>query len=131
PQKHRDPARIPPLATVLIDFGMVRAMRVANEGAGRFVAGTPGYMAPEQVLDPAVLDGRADVYGLAGTVYNVTTGRTFFDDIQNPRDRIIAHMTREPFEDAERLAPYPTAIAKLLRAATAPDWRDRPLPLEF
>lgn len=131
PRAHRDPARVPPLATVVIDFGMVRATRVVAEGAGRFVAGTPGYIAPEQVLDPVELDGRADVYALAGTLYNVTTGRTFFDDIENPRDRIIAHMTRDPFEDAERLAPYPAAIAKLLRAATAQDWRDRPLPLEL
>ena len=131
PLKHRDPARTPPLATVVIDFGMVRASRVAAEAAGRFVAGTPGYIAPEQVLDPVELDGRADIYALAGTIYNVTTGRTFFDDIENPRERIIAHMTRDPFEDAERLTPFPAALAKLLRAATAREWKDRPLPLEF
>ncbi|MCC6875061.1 MAG: serine/threonine protein kinase [Sandaracinaceae bacterium] len=131
PAKHRDPARTPPLATVVIDFGMVRASRVPPDAAGRFVAGTPGYIAPEQVLDPVELDGRADVYALAGTIYNVTTGRTFFDDIENPRDRIIAHMQRDPFEDAERLRPFPTAIAKLLRAATAHAFGDRPSPLEL
>src|SRR5205814_9023899 len=38
--KHRDPAVIPPLATVVIDFGMVRASRVAADASGRFVAGT-------------------------------------------------------------------------------------------
>ena len=77
--------------------------------AGRFVAGTAGYIAPEQVLDPVELDPRSDVYALAGTIYNVTTGRAFFDDIENPRDRIIAHMRRDPFEDAERLRGYPAA----------------------
>ncbi|HEX2677886.1 MAG TPA: serine/threonine-protein kinase [Polyangiales bacterium] len=129
--KHRDPAITQPLATVVIDFGMVRGSRVSAEVAGRFVAGTPGYIAPEQVLDPVELDGRADVYALAGTIYNVTTGKSFFDDAPSPRDRIIAHMNRDPFDDAERLRQYPAALAKLMRAATAKDWKDRPLPLEF
>jgi serine/threonine-protein kinase len=131
PEKHRDPAHVAPLATVVIDFGMVRAIRVPPEVGGRFVAGTAGYIAPEQVLDPVELDPRSDVYALAGTIYNVTTGRTFFDEIDNPRDRIVAHMKREPFEDAERLRTYPAAIANLLRAATSRDPADRPTPLEL
>jgi serine/threonine-protein kinase len=131
PARHRDPGVVPPLSTVVIDFGMVRSMRVDADAAGRFTAGTPGFIAPEQVLDPVELDGRADVYGLAGTIYAVTTGRTFFDDVEGSRERIIAHMNREPFEDASRLATYPAALVKLMRAATARDPRDRPQPLEF
>jgi serine/threonine-protein kinase len=131
PATHRDPAVTPPLTTVVIDFGMVRAVRVPPETGGRFVAGTAGYIAPEQVLDPVELDPRADVYALAATIYNVTTGRAFFDEIQNSRDRIIAHMKRDPFEDPERLRVFPAAIAKLLRVATAHKPTDRPLPLEF
>jgi serine/threonine-protein kinase len=130
-QKHRDPASVPPLSTVVIDFGMVRASRVPPDAAGRFVAGTAGYIAPEQVLDPVELDARADVYALAGTIYNVTTGRAFFDEIENPRDRIVAHMRRDPFEDAERLKVFPAAVAKLLREATTTRPEDRPAPLEF
>jgi serine/threonine-protein kinase len=131
PDKHRDPAVAPPLATVVIDFGMVRATRVPPEIGGRFVAGTVGYIAPEQVLDPVELDVRSDVYALAGTVYNVTTGCSFFDDVENQRDRILSHMRRDPFEDAARLRGYPAPIAKLLRAATALSPTDRPSPLEF
>jgi serine/threonine-protein kinase len=131
PEKHRDPALVQPLTTVVIDFGMVRAIRVASEVGGRFVAGTPGYIAPEQVLDPMELDPRSDVYALAATIYNVTTGRTFFDEIENMRDRIIAHMQRDPFEDADRLRAYPLAVTKLLRAATAREPGDRPSPIEF
>jgi serine/threonine-protein kinase len=129
--KHRDPARAQPLAAVVIDFGMVRSIRVPADASGRFVAGTAGYIAPEQVLDPVELDPRSDVYALAGTIYNVTTGRAFFDEIENQRDRIIAHMRRDPFEDAERLRPFPAAVAKVLRAATLRDPNDRPSPLEF
>ncbi len=131
PDKHRDPAIVPPLTSVVIDFGMVRATRVPKDSAGRFVAGTAGYMAPEQVLDPVELDPRADVYALAATIYNVTTGRAFFDEIKNQRDRIIAHMKRDPFGDRERLRIYPAEIAKLLRAATAKNPTHRPSPIEF
>ncbi|MGZ3476397.1 MAG: serine/threonine-protein kinase, partial [Polyangiales bacterium] len=131
PGKHRDPARVSPLSSVVIDFGMVRAIRVPADTAGRVVAGTAGYIAPEQVLDPVELDPRSDIYALAGTIYNVTTGRTFFDEIENARDRIIAHMRRDPFEDPERLRGWPAAIAKLMRAATVREPKDRPSPMEF
>ena len=131
PMKHRDPAVAQPLAAVVIDFGMVRAIRVPPEVGGRFVAGTAGYIAPEQVLDPVELDVRADVYALAGTIYNVTTGRAFFDEIDNPRDRVIAHMRRDPFEDVERLRVFPGAMARLLRAATMKEPQYRPSPMEF
>jgi serine/threonine-protein kinase len=130
-EKHRDPARAQPLATVVIDFGMVRAIRVPADASGRFVAGTPGYIAPEQVLDPVELDPRSDVYALAATVYNVTTGRSFFDELGDMRDRVIAHMRRDPFDDPERLRGYPASIARLLRAATAKEAGARPSPLEF
>lgn len=131
PLKHRDPGTTRPLNAAIIDFGMVRPMRVAADAAGKFVAGTPGYIAPDQVLDPVELDGRADVYALAGCIYNVTTGRTFFDDIENPRDRIFAHMKQHPLEDVRRLNGYPAELIKLMRAATALDPNDRPRPMEF
>jgi serine/threonine-protein kinase len=131
PDEHRDPARTPPLSTVVIDFGMVRATRIGAEAAGRFVAGTAGYMAPEQVLDPVELDVRADVYSLAGTIYNVVTRRAFFDELKTPRDRVLAHMRTDPFEDPARLAGFPAAVAKVLRAATALRAADRPTALEL
>src|SRR5690606_123831 len=56
PKKHRDPQRTRPLAAAVIDFGMVRPMHVSKEASGKFVAGTPGYIAPDQVLDPMDLD---------------------------------------------------------------------------
>ena len=131
PDKHRDPAQVRPLSAVVIDFGMVRPMKVSADASGRFVAGTPGYIAPDQVLDPVDLDGRADVYALAGAIYNVTTGRAFFDDIENPRDRIFAHLQRLPLEDPSLLDGYPADLVKLMRAATALDPKDRPYPMEF
>lgn len=131
PQKHRDPAITPPLATVIIDFGMVRAQRVSDEAAGRFVAGTAGYIAPEQVLDPVYLHPNADVYSLAATIYRVVTGRAFFHEIEDPRQRLIAHMKNDPFEDARLLRAFPRGMRRIMRAATARKPQDRPSPLEF
>jgi hypothetical protein len=131
PLKHRDPEQTRPLAAAVIDFGMVRPMHVSKEASGKFVAGTPGYIAPDQVLDPMDLDARADVYALAATIYNATTGHSFFDDITNPRDRIFAHMKRHPFEEAKLLAGYPSELIKVMRSATSLDPNDRPYPMEF
>ena len=47
--------------------------------AGRWaVVGTPAFMAPEQAGDPLAADGRADIYALGGTFYNLVTGRPPF-----------------------------------------------------
>ena len=41
--------------------------------------GTPGYMAPEQYGSAYAADARADVYGMAATVYAMLTGRLPFE----------------------------------------------------
>ncbi|MEM9070515.1 MAG: hypothetical protein AAGE52_18565, partial [Myxococcota bacterium] len=56
---------------------------------------------------------------------------TFFDEIDDKRERIVAHMRRDPMEDESLFRAYPAALTKLMRAATARNWRDRPTPLEF
>lgn len=59
----------------LTDFGIARMVAPNAEhmtGTGTAV-GTPGYMAPEQVVGEKV-DGRADVYALAIMTYELLTG---------------------------------------------------------
>lgn len=63
----------------LADFGLARlaAGRVVAAGRRYEVAGTPAYLAPEQVLGHA-LDGRADVFALGAVLYEAWTGRPAF-----------------------------------------------------
>ncbi len=55
---------------VLTDFG---AAYTENRKAGGQIVGTPAYMSPEQ-LEGKKLDGRSDLFSLAVTLYQLTTG---------------------------------------------------------
>jgi tetratricopeptide (TPR) repeat protein/predicted Ser/Thr protein kinase len=63
-------------AAKLMDFGLARpvASRISSEGT---IAGTVFYLAPEQAMGGEV-DGRADLYALGVTLYELTTGRLPF-----------------------------------------------------
>jgi serine/threonine protein kinase len=66
----------------VLDLGLARDLRQPGEqdritSYGQFL-GTPDYLAPEQCLDPHAVDGRADVYSLGCTLYELLTGRPPF-----------------------------------------------------
>jgi eukaryotic-like serine/threonine-protein kinase len=58
---------------MLTDFGVARSYSAAGENA-RLLAGTPTYMAPEQIVSN-IVDGRADVYAAGVTLFEMVTGR--------------------------------------------------------
>jgi eukaryotic-like serine/threonine-protein kinase len=61
----------------ITDFGLARTetgpSSLSREG---FLAGTPTYMSPEQARGDALVDARADVYGLGATFYQALSGVT-------------------------------------------------------
>jgi serine/threonine protein kinase len=61
----------------IVDFG-ISSMLAAGGGGDHGIAGTPHYMAPEQVLGQP-FDGRLDVYALGCTGYELLTGTPPFD----------------------------------------------------
>jgi eukaryotic-like serine/threonine-protein kinase len=61
----------------ILDFGLAKAVRseeTATDLTGLGMLGTPAFMAPEQAVDAARADIRADIYGLGCTLYFLLTG---------------------------------------------------------
>jgi tRNA A-37 threonylcarbamoyl transferase component Bud32 len=62
----------------VLDFGLAKVMRANDKDPGftgdGAMLGTPDYVAPEQTLDAANADIRADVYSLGCTLYYLLTG---------------------------------------------------------
>jgi serine/threonine protein kinase len=61
----------------LMDFGLARAVPVGGVGAAARTAGTPPYMAPEQLAGEPI-GTAADLYALAGTTWEMLTGKSPF-----------------------------------------------------
>ncbi len=64
----------------LADMGLAREttdIEAAQSEEGK-AYGTPYYIAPEQIRGKIDIDGRADIYGLGATFYNMVTGRVPF-----------------------------------------------------
>lgn len=97
----------------LLDFGLARGR---GEGFGELsvLAGTPFYMAPEQ-LDGSTVDHRADIYALGVVLFRMLTGQLPFTE----GNIFISHAI-EPVPDLRRLNPkVPQAAAEVVYKAMA------------
>jgi len=110
---------------VIADFGIARAL-VDHHSAERDgqIAGTPAYMAPEQVLGSSDIDGRADVYALGVTLYECLTGRLPFSG--DSAVAVAKARLHEPPPDPRSVTPgLPDAIAEIVLQCTARAREDR------
>jgi len=82
----------------ILDFGLAKATREKTDDTGLTgegqMMGTPDYMAPEQSLDAASADIRADVYGLGCTLFYLLTGAPPFRG-KSLAAIIMAHQSTE------------------------------------
>ncbi|MBN1605907.1 MAG: serine/threonine protein kinase [Polyangiaceae bacterium] len=94
------------------DFGIARSVGLAVT-FGDVTVGTPGYLAPEQVMvRGSTIGPHTDVFALAGLVYFVLTGEHYF----------CAETSVEAFREAECTERRSLADARGL----CPELRDRP-----
>jgi serine/threonine-protein kinase len=93
---------------LLADFGVARQLAdVSGITATNVAVGTVAYAAPEQLLGQK-MDGRADQYALAATVFNLLTGATPFPHA-NPVEAISMHLNSPP----PRLSDHRPELAHL------------------
>src|SRR6478735_4953547 len=112
----------------LLDFGIARLTRsVISDPEDDLVAGTPGYMAPEQILGEE-LSPATDVFALGCVLYRCIVGRKIFDG--NPMD-LMTRTIEEAVAPLASLVPdiHP-ALDELVAAMLSPDPRKRPADAE-
>ena len=126
---------------LVLDWGIAK-LQIADcrlqidEGT---IAGTPGYMAPEQAAGKEV-DERTDVYGLGGILYHMLVGRAPGAEPSPPRrlDRSIAKpleaiclkaLAHDPTARYASVAEMQTDVARYLDGAAVTAYRENPLEI--
>ena len=101
----------------LTDFGISRPiMQELNEEEDDETAGTPLYMAPEQVLAPDTVDQRSDVYALGIVMYEMLTGVRPFRG-HGTEDVLSRILFWEPISPRLLCPTIPAAVEKVIMKA--------------
>ncbi|PZF89066.1 serine/threonine-protein kinase, partial [Micromonospora deserti] len=116
---------------LIADLGLAKALAAASGLTAR--AGTPGYMAPEQDDPLAVVDARADVFGLGRLAVRlladhgkaVTRPGSGGGDGPGPAIRPGGDEAARPGPATRLRDGVPAAVSAVLRRATAPRPGDR------
>jgi serine/threonine-protein kinase len=115
----------------VLDFGLVKAMHDTEEGSPdltreNVVRGTPAFIAPEQVLGGAALDGRTDLYATGCVAYWLLTGETVFT-ATSPMALLLDHAHTAPLPPSVRTElPIPPALDVLVLSCLEKDPNARP-----
>jgi hypothetical protein len=112
---------------LLADFNVGCCSKLDGAGPAAVFGGSLGYMAPEhlEAFDPAhprppeAVDGRADLYGLAVTLWELATGeRPFGNEAEG-----VERLTLAGLAERRRAGPAPEAVA-VFADGSAPGLRD-------
>ena len=91
------------------------------------IMGTLDYMAPEQITASPEVDGKADIYALGATLFQLLTGRTPCGDrSEGTPERIAAVLHKPPLEIAQLRSDVPEELRALLLKMLAKNPEDRP-----
>src|SRR5204863_73286 len=66
----------------VLDFGLVktRVPLLRDKVLANAIVGTPHFMSPEAIQDPAKVDARTDLYSVGAVAFWLLTGTTLFDN---------------------------------------------------
>ena len=111
----------------VVDLGVAQSINhvVYNKKTEEnVIAGTPEYMAPEQVRGEYPLDSRVDIYALGAMMYHCITGIKPFDG--HPQEEIMALQEKGFIQDPQDIRPeLSIAISCLVEAFMAKDRKFR------
>ena len=108
----------------LADFGIAYAMEEEHDEGGPAFAGTPIYMAPEQIRGTLRDQGPwTDLYSLGGMAWRLVTGHVVFEE-REQNMLLRAQLERAP-GTFEPLYAVPAGFEAWLRVLLAKDPRDR------
>ena len=113
----------------VLDFGLVKEMHNPHtRDITQFarVLGTPLYMAPERLRNPADADARSDIYALAAVAYFIITGKHAFQ-AETDHDLVYRILNDPPPTLARGGAlDVPAQLEALLARCLAKDREERP-----
>ncbi|HJR43052.1 MAG TPA: protein kinase, partial [Gemmatimonadaceae bacterium] len=115
---------------VLADFGIARALQQATRDAAERLTttglgmGTPGYMAPEQLVGDTDVDARADIYALGVVAYEMLAGQPPFAGLAAGK-LFMAQMTEDPAHLTSRQPSAPPELAELVMRCLRREPADR------
>ena len=120
-------------SATVTDFGVAKALssarRSGEKGSGLsntgMSLGTILYMAPEQAAGDPDIDGRADIYSLGITAYEMLAGAAPFANL-SPREMLTARLTLPPPPLSTVRKDVPIGLEKLIAKCLAIDPADRP-----
>ncbi|HEY2512658.1 MAG TPA: protein kinase, partial [Polyangiaceae bacterium] len=104
----------------VLDFGVAR-MRDAsgsNPTHSGLTLGTPAFMAPEQAIGRAEVDGRADVWAVGATIFTLLSGKQVHGGGSSQETLILAATRTAPSVATVR-PDLPAALVQLLDKALA------------
>jgi len=113
----------------ILDFGLVKHVSQKHSRdltRGLRILGTPLYMAPERLRNPADVDARVDIYALGAVGFLMLTGRKLFesaDDLQLT-SRILNDEAERPSAAAPQ--PIPVELDLLVLSCVEKRREDRP-----
>nr|HEX4313456.1 serine/threonine-protein kinase [Kofleriaceae bacterium] len=84
----------------VVDFGLVKEITADAGPTTAMVLGTPGYIAPEQVTDPATIGPSWDLYAVGAVGYYLLTGKRVFEG-KTAAHVLAQHISNAPKRPAE------------------------------
>jgi predicted ATPase len=107
----------------LTDFGLA-SLKSILQGGTNFFAGTPAYMAPEQI-DGQPLDGRADLYALGIMLFEMISGDRFPFAHAGQAGMLSGHLLVDPPPISQFAPTVPLVLEQTIMRLLAKDPEER------